>query len=219
MHNDSAMIESSENLIPQKNSNNKISTINQPNKTTFFNGLKVKSHLDFNFTFFFNNSDSECKLNSVVLSLKAIDNQIITTFYYKKREKRFSLTNANPEIKKYYDHIIWHEDEDHKDHFHKRLLPLEDHAHFSSKKPSLNDGSFANFLNISFKEALVNKLSKQEFEYATSFLIENPSEPGISFSSGCYAQNGGSKDIRDKLAEDEQYIQGPFQQFTTPDAS
>lgn len=143
------MIEPSKDLILRKNSNNKT-----PNKNTFFNGLKIKNHLDFNFTFFFNNSDPECKLNSVVLSFKSIDDRVVTTFYYKKGERHFSFTRANPEIKKYYDHIIRHEDKDHKDHFHKRLLPLEDHAHFSSKKSSLNDGSFASFLAVSFKEAL-----------------------------------------------------------------
>ena len=122
---------------------------------------------------------------------------------------------SHPEIRKYYDHVIWHEDNDHKDHFHKRFIPLDDHSHFSSKKSSLKDGSFAKFISISFNEALVNSFSKREFEYAFLFFIENPDEPGISFSSGCYAQNGGSKDIMDKLAEDERYRQGPFQYFTT----
>ena len=90
------MIELTDNLLSGTLCNNTL-PINLPSKNTVFNGLNVKNHLDLNFTFFFYNSDSKCKLNSVVLSFKPLDDRIVTTFYYKKGEKHFSLIKANPE--------------------------------------------------------------------------------------------------------------------------
>lgn len=196
-----------------KVNNNQTFPVDQPSKMPCFMGLKINK--DVNFEFSLKQSDETCKLDSLVLSFKALEKRIVTTFYYKKRERHFSLTKANPVIREYYDHIIWHEDEDHRDHYHKRFLPLSDHSHFSSKMSSLDDGRFFKFLDIAFHEAKVDNQYRKDLEQTITFFIRNPNEPGIIFSSGCYARNGGSKDIKDKLAQDEQYTQGPFQQITS----
>ena len=174
-----------------------------------FKGLSVNANDDLSCTYF-PATKRQSKVTAIGFSVVPIEKRVIMTFYYNPRDKHFSFYEADPKIKSLYNHVIWHQDPDHQTKFHKRVHPLDEHVHYSCYLSDLENGTADKLL---IKAIGLSDLEPGHYEQlvrGVSRLAEYPDEPGFSYLDGSFLQNGGSKDLHDTEAQDEQYIHGPY---------
>ncbi|WP_236631715.1 hypothetical protein [Endozoicomonas numazuensis] len=182
------------------------------NEKLLFNGLSVSKTKDLSCTYF-PVTKAESKINAIGFSTVPLEKRIVITFYYNPRDKHFSFYHADPKIRDLYDHVIWHQDTDHKIKFHKRLNPLDEHVHYSCNISDLENGTFKKLLIKAINLSNLEPYHHDQFVKGVSHLVKQPNEPGFSYIDGSLLQNGGSKDFLDKEAKDEQYIEGPYMEI------